>query len=158
MIPERPFSRSLRCLPTVVGFLFARYSPVRESVYVPSRHARSNDRDKQSIANRRRIRKGLRILKRKINRVIRKERENAIIYRVLARRFPSESNEASVLRLLRRRATRRVKRLKDVLTELHEIWLPAPSRWYFYVRRLRALYVPRCLLCFREERKSKNRL
>jgi hypothetical protein len=131
---------------------------VREHVYVPSRYARSDDRDKQSIANWRRIRNGLRLLTRKINRAIRRGRENAVIYRLLARRFAPESNEASALRLLCRGATRRVTRLKDVLAELHQIWRPAPKPWYFYVRLLGALYTPRLLLCCREERKSRNRV
>jgi hypothetical protein len=102
-------------------------SNVRESVYDSSGYARSDDRDKQSIANRRRIRKGLRLLTRKINRAIHSGRENAIIYRLLATRFPSRSSEASLLRSLGRGAMRRVKRLKDVLAELHEIWRPAPK-------------------------------
>lgn len=133
-------------------------SPLRESVYVPSRHAQSDDWGTQTIATRRRIRKGLRLLTRKINRAIRRELENAVIYRLLARRFPADSNEGSVLRQLRRRAMRRVKRLKDVLAELHEIWRPAPKTWYFYVRRLGALYAPHRLLCCREERERKNRV
>jgi hypothetical protein len=103
---------------------------------VPPRNEPSNDHCTQDIAGRRRIRKGLRLLKRQINRAIRKERENAVIYRLLARRFPSESNEALVLRLLCRRATRRVKRLKDVLAEFHAIWHPPPRTWRFYARYL----------------------
>jgi hypothetical protein len=126
-------------------------SNVRESVYDSSGYALNDDRGEQSIASRRRIQKGLRLLKRKINRAIRRGRENAVIYRLLARRFASESNEASALRLLCRRAMRRVKRLKDVLAELHEIWRPAPQTWYFYVRRLGALYAPRRWLCYRGE-------
>ena len=121
------------------------------SVYIPSWYLPSDDRDTGSVASRRRIRKGLRLLTRRITRAIRKERENAVIHRVLARRFPSESSEASALRLLCRRAMRRAKRLKDVLAELHEIWRPEPKPWYFYVRRLGALYAPRRWLCYRGE-------
>ena len=118
---------------------------------VPSRNEPSNDRWTQDIARRRRIRKGIRLLKRKINRAIHTERENAIIYRLLATRFPSGSNEASLLRSLGGRAMRRVKRLKGPLAELHEIWCPAPRTWYFYGRRLGALYAPRRWLCYRGE-------
>ena len=123
---------------------------------VPSRNEPSNDRWTQDIARRRRIRKGIRLLKRKINRAIHSERENAIIYRLLATRFPSGSNEAALLRSLGGRAMRRVRRLKGPLTELHEIWRPARRTWCFYVRCLSALYAPRRFLCRREERKSKT--
>src|SRR4029079_14302472 len=109
---------------------------------VPSRNEPSNDRWTQDIARRRRIGKGIRLLKRKINRAIHTERENAVIYRMLAQRFPSDSNDASILRWLGRRATRRIKRLKDVLPEFHAIWLPPPRTWRFYARHLGMLYAP----------------
>jgi hypothetical protein len=125
---------------------------------VPSRNEPSNDRWTQDIARRRRIRKGIRLLKRKINRAIRKERDNAVVLRVLARRFPSDSNEASVIRLLCRRATRRVKRLKDVLAEFHAIWHPPPRTWRFYARYLGMLYAPRRWLYCRLKMKTKTQL
>jgi hypothetical protein len=116
---------------------------------VLSSNAPSNDPWTGDIARRRRLIKGIRLLRRKINRVIHAERENAIIYRLLATRFPSDSNEASSLRLLGQLAMRRVKRLKGPLAELKEIWCPAPRTLGFYVRRLRALYTPRRWLCYR---------
>jgi hypothetical protein len=100
----------------------------------------------RGIVRRRRLIKGIRLLRQKINRVIHGERENAIIYRLLATRFPRDSNEASLLGL---RAMGRVKRLKGPLAELGEAWRPAPRTWGFYVRRLRALYTPRRWLCYR---------
>src|SRR5262249_45052875 len=115
---------------------------------------RSNVGWAQEIGRRRRLIGGSRLLRRKINRVIHAKRENAIIYRLLATRFPLDSNEASSLRLLGQRAMRRVKRLKGPLAELNEIWRPAPRTWGFYVRCLRALYTPRRWLCSREERKQ----
>jgi hypothetical protein len=123
---------------------------------VPSPNEPSNDRWTQDIARRRRIRKGIRLLKRKINRAIRKERDNAVVLRVLARRFPSDSNEASVIRLLCRRAMRRVKRLKDVLAEFHAIWHPPPRTWLFYARYLGMLYAPRRWLYCRLKMKNQN--
>jgi hypothetical protein len=131
-------------------------STVRENIYVPSRCAQSDHRDSQTIATQQRIRKGLRLLKRKINRAIRKERDNAVVLRVMARRFPSDSNEASVIRLLCRRATRRVKRLKDVLAEFHAIWHPPPRTWRFYARYLGMLYAPRRWLYCRLKMKNEN--
>jgi hypothetical protein len=128
-----------------------RVASVRFSVLVVPWNAASNDPSIQNIARRRRTIKGIRLLRRKINHLIHTERENAIIYRLLATRFPSDSNEASSLRSLGRRAMRRVKRLKGPLAELHEIWRPAPRTWYFYGRRLGALYAPRRWLCYRGE-------
>jgi len=125
---------------------------------VPSRNEPSNDRWTQAIARRRRIRKGIRLLKRKINRAIHTERENAVIYRMLAQRFPSDSNEASLLRWLGRRATRRIKRLKDVLPEFHAIWHPPPRTWRFYARYLGMLYAPRRWLYCRLKMKTKMQL
>ena len=120
-----------------------RVANVRFSVAVVPWHAASNDPSIQNIARRRRTIKGMRLLRRKINYLIHTERENAIIYRLLATRFPPDSNEALSLRLLGRSAMRRVQRLKGPLAELDEIWRPAPRTWGFYVRRLRALYTPR---------------
>jgi len=123
---------------------------------VPSRNEPSNDRWTQDIARRRRIGKGIRLLKRKINRANHTERENAVIYRLLAQRFPSDSNEASLLRWLGRRATRRIKRLKDVLPEFHAIWHPPPRTWRFYARHLGMLYAPRRWLYCRLKMKNQN--
>jgi len=120
---------------------------------VPASNA-LNDGWAQEIARRRRLIAGIGLLRRKINRVIHAERENAIIYRLLATRFPPDSDEASSLRSLGQHATRRVKRLKGPLAELNEIWHPAPRTWGFYVRRMRVLYTPRRWLCYREKRKS----
>src|SRR5262249_30064212 len=97
--------------------------------------------------------RGIRLLRRKINHLIHTERENAIIYRLLATRFPSDSNEASSLRSLGQRAMRRVQRLKGPLAELNETWHPGPRTWSFFLRRLRALYTPHRWLCPEEERK-----
>ena len=121
----------------------------RFSVAVVPWDAASKDPSIQNIARRRRTIKGIRLIRRKINHLIHTERENAIIYRLLAMRFPSDSNEASSLRLLGRRAMRRVQRLKWPLAELDEIWHPAPRTWGFYVRRLHVLYTPRRWLCYR---------
>jgi hypothetical protein len=115
---------------------------------VPPWDAASNDPSIQNVARRRRTIKGIRLLRRKINYVIHTERENAIIYRLLATRFPSDSNQTSSLRSLGQRAMRRVQRLKGPLAELGEIWSPAPRTWGFFVRRLRALYTPRHWLCY----------
>jgi hypothetical protein len=108
-----------------------------------SPNARRSDLGRQKIARRQRVRKGLRLLKRRINRAVRNERENAVIYRLLARRFPSDSDEASLLRLLGRSALRRVKRLKGLLAEFHAMSRPLQRTWRFYGRRLHALYAPR---------------
>jgi hypothetical protein len=115
---------------------------------VRSRNAPSKDPLTEHIARRRRLIKGIQLLRWKINLVIHAERENAIIYHLLATRFPSGSNEASSLRLQGQRAMRRVKRLKGPLAELNEIWRPAPRTWGFYLRRLRALYTPSRWLCY----------
>ena len=120
----------------------------RFSVAVVPWDASSKDPSIQNVARRRRTIKGIQLLRRKINYVIHTERENAIIYRLLATRFPSDSNEVSLFRLLSRRAMRRVQRLKGPLAELDEIWRPAPRTWAFYVRRLRVLYTPRRSLCY----------
>ena len=121
----------------------------RFSVAVVPWDASSKDPSIQNVARRRRTIKGIQLLRRMINYVIHTERENAIIYRLLATRFPSDSNEASSLRLLGRSAMRRVQRLKGPLAELDEIWSPALKTWGFYVRRLRVLYTPRRWLCHR---------
>jgi hypothetical protein len=125
---------------------------------VPSWNAASNDSSIQNIARRKRTIKGIRLLRRKINHLIHTERENAIIYRLLARRFPSDSNEGSSLRLLGRRAMRRVQRLKGPLAELGEIWSPPPRTRRFYARYLGMLYAPRRWLYCRLKMKTKTQL
>ena len=164
MIKNLPSARQVTPLANIrfnVRRFESPHTRVELSQVIPavlSWNAPSSDPWTKDIARRRRLIKGIRLLRRKINRVIHAERENAIIYRLLATRFPSDSNEASSLRLLGQRAMRRVKRLKGPLAELNEVWRPAPRTWGFYMRRLRALYTPRRWLCSREERKSKDRV
>jgi len=128
-----------------------RVANVRLSVAAVPCGTASNEASIQNIVRRRRTIKGIRLLRRKRNHLIHTERENAIVYRLSATRFPSDSNEASSVLLLGRRAMRRVQRLKGPPAELDEIGSPTPRTWGFHVRRLHALYAPRRWLCYQGE-------
>jgi hypothetical protein len=65
------------------------------------------------------LRARLRQLRRRVRHEIYMEREKALIYRLLARRFTPDSPHRSLLRILARSGIRRIRRLEEVLHELH---------------------------------------
>ena len=64
---------------------------------------------------RRALRRRSRKLRWQVRRAIRAQRENAVINYLSAKRFPSTSKEARILRLLAQSNVQRLKRLEEVL-------------------------------------------
>lgn len=76
-------------------------------------------------------------------RRIRIQRESAIISYLSARRFPSNSKEALILRLLAQTSIHRVKRLESVLNHRSETSRKQPRKWLLDWKCFCALHVPR---------------
>jgi hypothetical protein len=106
---------------------------------------RSNLRTQVRI-HRRQLRRRFYRLRRKVRGAVRVQRESAVINYLSAKRFPPESKEALILRLLARNAMKRGKKLEIVLNHLFDNTKVRPRKWLFDCRRLYVSYAPRLWL------------
>ncbi len=90
MIKNLPSHRQITLLANVrfsvrrFGFPHIQVQPSQRMLAVLSQNSPSNGLGSQNIARQQRISKGIRLLRRKINRAIHTERENAVIYRLFS--------------------------------------------------------------------------
>jgi hypothetical protein len=104
-----------------------------------SLNARQSDLGEKQRLRQQKLRARLRQLRWRVCHEIRVERENALIYRRLARRFAPDSPHRLLLRMIARSGMRRMRRLKDLLHELPGAGKSrTPRRWSF---RLKCWYV-----------------
>jgi hypothetical protein len=99
---------------------------------------RHSDLGEQKRLHREKLRTRVRRLRRRVRDAANAQREQALIYRLLARRFAIDSPHRLLLRMLARSAVRRMRRLEAVLHELRGArtsrllrrWLFAWKCWY----------------------------
>ena len=100
----------------------------------------------QADVRRRALRHRVRRLRQQVRRAIRVQRENAVINYLSAKRFPPESKEARILRLLAQSDVRRLQKLGAVLNRLSETSRNQPRSWLFDWRCFCVACAPRLLL------------
>ena len=101
-------------------------------------NTRASDLGEQKRLHQEKLRRRLRRLRRRVRNAATAQREQALIYRLLARRFAVNSPHRLLLRMLARSAVRRMRRLEAVLHELRGVtrsqllrrWLFAWNYWY----------------------------
>ena len=90
------------------------------------------DLAEQKRVHKEKVRSRLRQLRRRVRHVAAAQRENALIYRVLAGRFAVDSPHRLLLRMLARSAMRRMRKLEGLLHELRGATKSRlPRRWLF---------------------------
>jgi hypothetical protein len=91
-----------------------------------------SDLAEQKRLHREKLRARIRRLRRRLRHAASVQREKALIYRLLAGRFPLDSPHRFLLRLLARSAVRRMRKLEDVLRDFRETTTSRlPRRWSF---------------------------
>jgi hypothetical protein len=98
---------------------------------------------RQARIHRRQCRRRFYRLRRKVRGAVRVQRESAVINYLSAKRFPPESKEALILRLLARSAMQRRKKLQTVLNHLSDTTRVQPRGWLFDWRCFYVSYSPR---------------
>jgi hypothetical protein len=97
-----------------------------------SPNTRRSDLGEQQRLYQKKLRTRLRRLRRRARHAAILQREQALIYRLLAGRFAVDSPHCLLLRMLARGALRRMRRLEAVLHDLHGATTSRlPRRWLF---------------------------
>jgi|AmaraimetP72IA01_FD_contig_31_5822276_length_606_multi_12_in_0_out_0_2 hypothetical protein len=100
----------------------------------------------QAFIHRRALRRRALRLRRRVRRAVRMQRESAVVTYLCAKRFPSNSKEAVILRLIAGAAMRRRKKLETLLSYLSNTTSVQRRRWLFGWKCLCASYAPRISL------------